>query len=452
MRFCGPRVLNQQERLVRELIDNPTVSFSLDSKEAVSRFHKVRQVTESLVCSLSAEDCMVQSSPEVSPTKWHLAHTSWFFETFVLSEANPKYRPYRAEFASLFNSYYETVGSVPPKSDRHLLSRPKLSEIMEYRKHVSRGITDLLKTLEARSSLFPIVELGIQHEQQHQELILMDIKNVFAKNPLRPSYTNALPKAPTAPVAWDRHWINYSAGLKDIGHSGEGFVFDNECPRHPVYLPAFALASHLVTNGEYLEFMESGGYQHCELWLSEGWATIKSQRWQSPLYWERGSTSDWKVMTLSGLSPLDENEPVCHVSYYEADAFARWAGKRLPTEQEWETAVPLDRRVLCSGNFLESGNFHPKAYDRNYDSSHETPQQMWGDVWEWTSSPYIPYPGFQPSKGSLGEYNGKFMCNQMVLRGGCAVTPQSHIRACYRNFYPPASRWQFSGIRLAEDA
>ncbi len=421
------------------------------SKEGLAdlwnRFSRERAVTETLAAPLTPEDCNIQSSPEVSPTKWHLSHTSWFFEHFVLKPYLPGYREFHPQFSYLFNSYYETVGAFSPKSTRGLLSRPALSEVMEYRKHVTDSVQKLLgepnpKALEAA----PIILLGINHEQQHQELLLMDIKHVFASHPFRPTYLATEAETVTTTKGPEFSWKTFPAELYEIGHEGQGFHFDNEGPRHPVYVGEYALKSGLVTNSEFLKFMNDGGYEKPELWLSDGWNEVKLRAWKAPLYWEE-TQSGWKSMTLSGLHPIVEAAPVCHVSYYEADAFARWAGKRLPTEMEWEVAAETTRR---DGNFLESGKLNPVPLSgpkANFDHLH----QMWGDVWEWTASSYSAYPGFRPNAGSLGEYNGKFMCNQMVLRGGACVTPLSHIRASYRNFYSPSARWQFSGLRLAED-
>lgn len=405
-------------------------------------------MTESLVVPLSIEDCNIQSSHFVSPTKWHLAHTSWFFENFVLRPFLKSYRVFHPKFEYLFNSYYETVGNFSPKSERGILSRPPLAEVGEYRKHVTESVEKLLSESGSKmSEVLDIMALGIHHEQQHQELILMDIKHVFASNPLRPAYLKPSFPRKSAQAAAALTWTSFPSGRYEVGHRGNAFAFDNETPRHSVYVGAFALASRLVTNGEYLRFIEDGGYEKSELWLSDGWNELKGQPGKAPLYWE---TLEKKrmVMTLRGLEPLDENEPVCHVSYYEADAYARWTGTRLPTEMEWEVAA--QSLTHCQGNFLESGNFHPAA-SRSEPGTNLAIEQLWGDVWEWTRSAYAAYPGFRPSPGSLGEYNGKFMCNQMVLRGGAAITPISHMRTTYRNFYPPGARWQFSGIRLAED-
>jgi ergothioneine biosynthesis protein EgtB len=406
------------------------------------QFCNVRQQTEELCSPLTPEDMMVQSCPEASPAKWHLAHTTWFFETFLLSEFLPGYRLFHPDFIWLFNSYYNAVSDQPLKKLRGSFSRPSLAEILDYRRHVEEAMTHLIET-DASEEVRKRVVLGLNHEQQHQELLAYDIKNAFWSNPLHPAYkTGALPESNAAELKW----VGHAGGLVEIGYGGEGFSFDNEQPRHKVYLEPFELGSRLVTCGEYLEFMQEGGYEQPELWLSEGWDTVNAQGWKAPLYWFQ-SDDEWRVFTLRGavqLKALSET-PVCHVSYFEADAFARWAGKRLPTEAEWETAAagqPVGS--AAKDNLLESGVLHPLGTEER-DGLH----QMLGDVWEWTASAYLGYPGFSALPGALGEYNGKFMCNQMVLRGGSAVTPASHIRSTYRNFFSPATRWQFCGIRLA---
>jgi ergothioneine biosynthesis protein EgtB len=404
----------------------------------------VRQQTLSLCEMLTPEDMMVQSCPEASPAKWHLAHTTWFFETFILSEFLPGYRPFHPDFLWLFNSYYNAVSDQPLKKLRAAFSRPSLEEIRYYRRHVEAAMERLIEGEMPEEAQRRLI-LGLHHEQQHQELLAYDIKNAFWSNPLHPAYKSGIFGADT--IAAPVQWITHEGGLAEIGHAGDSFSFDNEQPRHKHYLEPFALASRLVTCGEYLDFMRDGGYQRAELWLSEGWDTVKAQQWSSPLYWfneANGEESgEWQVYTLRGPIPLGQllATPVCHISYFEADAFARWAGKRLPTEQEWELAAS---NLPMSGNFLETDALHPlPATGKN------GLQQMFGDVWEWTASAYLGYPGFSALPGALGEYNGKFMCNQMVLRGGSAVTPASHIRSTYRNFFSPATRWQFSGVRLA---
>jgi ergothioneine biosynthesis protein EgtB len=410
----------------------------------LARYRQVRSAVEAACAGLSAEDMQVQSMPDASPTKWHLAHASWFYETFVLPDrALGGYTPFDQAFSYLFNSYYETVGPRHPRPRRGLLTRPGIGEVFRYRAHVDAAMAYALPRLGEADflRLRPVLELGINHEQQHLELILTDIKHVFAQNPLRPAYRPLLPSAddPTPPLRWHQ----FDAGVRRIGHDGDGFAFDNEGPAHRVFLEPFAVASRLVTCGEYLAFMEAGGYERPQWWLSDGWHARQAQGWEAPLYWER-QDGRWQVFTLAGMRPVTEAEPVCHVSFYEADAYARWAGARLPTEAEWEVAAA---DVLVEGNLLESGRLQPAPLTRDDHS----PTQLFGDVWEWTQSPYAPYPGYRPTAGALGEYNGKFMCNQMVLRGGSCVTPASHLRTTYRNFFPPEARWQFSGFRLARD-
>ncbi len=404
------------------------------------RFVATRSLTESLASPLSAEDQTVQSMPDVSPTKWHRAHTTWFFETFLLIPGLHRYRPFHPDFGFLFNSYYEGVGARYPRNDRGLLSRPGIEEIAEYRSHVDRAMTTLLEGPSAESSA-GLVELGIQHEQQHQELLLMDIKHVLSRNPMLPGYDAVRMPTPTDPP--EANWTGYPGGTYEVGHPGQGFCFDNELPRHRAYLEGFALSDHLVTCGEWLAFMEDDGYRRPELWLSDGWATVQAQGWEHPLYWSRLDTC-WQEFTLGGPTPLNPGQPVCHLSYYEADAFARWAGARLPTEAEWEVAAS-GRPV--QGRFLDQTKLHPAA-----DGGGPGGPSLFGNVWQWTSSAYSPYPGFEPAPGAVGEYNGKFMVNQYVLRGGSCVTPPDHIRASYRNFFPPSARWAFSGLRLARNA
>ncbi|MGE5608904.1 MAG: ergothioneine biosynthesis protein EgtB [Bacillota bacterium] len=409
------------------------------------RYREIRAASQRLCMPLVNEDYVIQSMSDVSPTKWHLAHTTWFFETLVLSKAIAGYRPFHPQFNYLFNSYYLTIGQRHCRPKRGLLSRPTVEEIYRYRQHVDDYMLTLLNQASpsALAQLAPMVEIGLHHEQQHQELILTDIKHVFSVNPLRPAYSQRQSPIATnsAPPA---RWVAFGEGIRWIGHAGEGFAYDNESPQHRVFLESFELASRLVTNGEYRAFMEDGGYQRGELWLSDGWNTVQNQGWEAPMYWERDN-GQWRHMTLSGMRAIDDAEPVCHVSYYEADAYARWAGARLPREGEWEVAsAPLP----IEGNFVESGCYHPVPQYRE-DSSLT---QVFGDVWEWTASPYVGYPGYRPPQGTLGEYNGKFMCNQFVLRGGSCATPRSHIRRTYRNFFPPEARWQFMGFRLARDA
>ena len=412
------------------------------AQDLAARFAAVRAATDLLAEPLSAEDTTAQSMPDASPVKWHLAHTSWFFETFVL-EALPGQRPFDPAYRVLFNSYYHSVGEQYFRPERGMITRPGLAEVRAYRAHVDAAVHALL----ARGTLSPaqreVLELGLQHEQQHQELILTDLKHLFSKNPLHPVYRPRPPEdaAPPAPALG---WHAYPPGLREIGHTGPGFAFDNEGPRHRVYVHGFALASRLVTNGEYLAFVADRGYQRPELWLSDGWAAVCANGWRAPLYWrEQGGA--WRHYTLAGLREVAPGEPVTHVSAYEADAYARWAGARLATEAEWEVVAA---GAEVAGNFVESGRLHPAAAP----ASAAGPAQLFGDVWEWTSSAYAPYPGYRPPAGALGEYNGKFMANQLVLRGGSCATPRAHVRASYRNFFHPDARWQFSGIRLARDA
>lgn len=405
--------------------------------ELRERYRAVRAATEALAAPLAVEDQVVQTMPDASPTKWHLAHTTWFFETFVLAPRG--HAPFHERYGYLFNSYYEGVGARVARPRRGLLSRPTVDEVLAYRAHVDRAMLDVLS--EDLGSLAAVFEIGLHHEQQHQELLLTDVKTVLAANPLHPAYRERAPGSFGEPPR--PRFVEQDGGLHEIGDASTSFAFDNERPRHRVFLERFAIASRLVTNGEYLAFVEDGGYRRPELWLSDGFAVVQTRGWDAPLYWERDAEGGgWSLATLGGLLPLDPNEPVCHVSLYEADAFARWAGARLPSEAEWEVAA---RAAPIEGNFVESERFHPAPLvDRDAPIA-----QLFGDAWEWTASPYAPYPGFRPLEGTLGEYNGKFMCNQFVLRGGSCATPQDHVRATYRNFFPPDARWQFTGIRLA---
>ena len=413
------------------------------SPTLLERYQALRRQTEKLVAPLSPEDQMVQSCPEASPAKWHLAHTTWFFETFLLAPHLKDYRPFHPQFRTLFNSYYNAVGVQPEKAIRNTFSRPSLEEVKKYRRYTDEHMQRLLESAEVSEEVLKLVDLGINHEQQHQELLVTDIKHAFWTNPLRPAYQIASTEsADGAPLAQKPH--AYPAALHEVGAQGDSFHFDNETPRHKVYVQPFRFAARLVTCGEYLAFMEDGGYSRVELWLSDGWNEAKTRGWSAPLYWER-SGKHWHQFTCAGMQPIEEHEPVGHVSYYEADAFARWAGARLPSEFEWEVVASA---VKVEGNFLENGCFHALPA---HAANGEQPLQVFGDLWEWTASGYLPYPGYKPLPGAVGEYNGKFMCNQMVLRGGSCVTPASHMRASYRNFFPPETRWQFSGIRLADD-
>jgi ergothioneine biosynthesis protein EgtB len=421
------------------------LSDDTDRSAVLAQFRQVRQDSASLAADLTAEDQSIQSMPDVSPTKWHLAHTTWFFETFILTRFDPDYRAFDPAFAYLFNSYYEAAGPRHPRPERGLLSRPGVATVAAYRAHVEAAVVRLIEHADntAWAAAAPLLVLGAHHEQQHQELILMDIKHVFSINPLLPAYRPAEVSIAASPAPQGR--VEFAARLTEIGHRGPGFAFDNETPRHKVWVDAFSLATRPVSCGDYLAFIEADGYRRPEFWLSDGWATVCREGWTAPLYWSRDG-GEWAIFTLAGQRTLDPAEPVCHVSFYEADAFARWAGKRLPTEAEWEIAA---EDVPVEGNFVDSRQLHPRAAGAAGRGA--ALRQMFGDVWEWTASPYIAYPRFRPAAGAIGEYNGKFMSNQMVLRGGCAATPPGHVRATYRNFFPPSARWAFAGLRLAED-
>jgi ergothioneine biosynthesis protein EgtB len=410
-----------------------------------ARYREVRRFTERLCAPLEVEDYVIQSMPDASPAKWHLAHTSWFFETFVIKPALPGYKSPQPVYDYLFNSYYNAVGERHARAKRGLLSRPTVGEVYRYRAHVDGVMQELFDGRDAGAleAMAPVVTLGLHHEQQHQELILTDVKHALAENPLRPVYRERPSDAPR--VATEAAWVAFPEGIAWVGHEGPGFAFDNEGPRHREFVAAFALASRLVTNAEYISFIEDGGYRRPQWWLSAGWSTAQAEGWEAPLYWDKRD-GQWWSFTLAGRRPVNGAEPVCHVSYFEADAYARWAGARLPTEAQWETAAA---GAPVSGNFADDGRFHPAPSDT---ARRETLAQMYGDVWEWTQSAYAPYPGYAADDGALGEYNGKFMCNQYVLRGGSCATSRSHIRPTYRNFFPPDARWQFSGIRLARDA
>ncbi len=426
------------DTLVSETEQTPAV-------EVADRYTRVRSFTEALCEGMAAEDYVVQSMPDVSPTKWHLAHTSWFFETFIITPHLSGYRPIDEAYAFLFNSYYVNAGERHCRAQRGYVSRPTVAEVYAYRRHVDAAMRTLLEQADDRllTVLEPLVTLGIHHEQQHQELLLTDIKHVFSVNPLRP----ALRPGTAAPAAADPgsiQWLGFDESIEWIGHDGDGFAYDNEGPRHRQIVQPFELADRLVTNGEYLEFMADGGYQRPDLWLSMGWATAQENEWTEPFYWE-ARNDEWWMYTLSGIRRVDPHEPVCHLSYFEADAFARWAGARLPTEAEWEVAA---RGVPIAGNLVESGKLHPAGAGERTGGGI---RQLYGDLWEWTRSQYTPYPGYRAVEGALGEYNGKFMCNQFVLRGGSCATSVTHIRPTYRNFFPPDATWQFTGVRLARD-
>ena len=419
-----------------------------DSRGLATRFDDVRARTESLCAPLETEDYVVSSMPDVSPTKWHLAHTSWFFETFVLAPFVPSYVSPNPKYSFLFNSYYVQAGERHCRAQRGLVTRPTVQEVFAYRAHVDEEMRRLLVRVagDVEHPAAPLIELGLHHEQQHQELMLTDIKHVFWTNPMRPAYrpergddgTRALDRGAAATTA---DWCALPEGIYSIGHAGGGFAFDNESPSHRVFVDGYRIASRLVTNGEYRAFVEAGGYRRPDLWLSNGWATLREHHWEAPLYWER--TSDgWTEFTLSGTRPLSESEPVCHLSYFEAEAFARWAGHRLPTEAEWEIAA----RDAGGDVGYPDGHCHPRPA-RASDGGGK-PTQLFGDVWQWTQSPYVSYPGYVPAAGAIGEYNGKWMCDQWVLRGASCATPPSHARLTYRNFFPSDARWQFSGLRL----
>lgn len=404
----------------------------------IDHYHTVRQHSLRLAAPLSDEDCGAQSMPDASPVKWHLAHTTWFFETFILESMEAGFAPFHPAFRVLFNSYYNGVGEKHPRAQRGLLTRPGMAQVRAYRANVDARIARLLAgelAREARERLTMLLALGLEHEQQHQELLLTDVKHLLAQSALFPAYWEGT-FAPARHTAQPTGWLAFDGGLAQIGHAGDGFCFDNELPRHPQYVAPFELASTLVTNGEFLAFIEAGGYRTAHLWLAEGWDWVRSQQLQCPLYWQVDDAGHWQEFTLSGLQPLDPALPATHLSLFEADAYAHWAGARLPTEAEWELAA--------QGVDVEVGRLHPVA---------GTPgaglRQMFGHCWQWTSSSYAPYPGYRTAPGALGEYNGKFMLNQYVLRGSSCATPAGHARASYRNFFPAGARWQFSGIRLA---
>ena len=411
--------------------------------DSITRYATVRRQTEMLCRPLAVDDYGVQPMDDASPPKWHLAHTTWFFETFLLKPYVERYRPFADGFEELFNSYYNGVGQPFPRPRRGTLSRPTVEEVYAYRQHVDAAMAPLLgrgdEAVRAR------IELGLHHEQQHQELIVTDLKYTLGTNPLRPAYRDDLDDAACSsrPVAF----VEFPGGFAEIGTAGPGFCFDNETPRHRVWLQPFAVADRLVTNAEYLAFMEDGGYHAPTLWLSDGWDAVARGGWEAPLYWRRVDGA-WFEYRLSGSAPLDPHAPVTHVSFYEADAYARWADARLPLEAEWESVAArrLGDAGNAAGHFADGDRLHPRS------PAGPGMAQLFGDAWEWTSSAYVPYPGYRPLAGTLGEYNGKFMANQLVLRGGSCATPPGHVRATYRNFFHGPDRWQFTGIRLARDA
>jgi len=429
----APSGTSPEASVLRTMRDGPSANGTL-----ADRFDSVRAASVAFASGLSDADATVQSMPDASPIKWHLAHTTWFFETFLLGEygalAGKRYRPYDPHFAFLFNSYYEAAGPRHPRPQRGLLTRPTLEEILRYRAHVDAAMHEFLLHADLPRDVFDLITLGLHHEEQHQELMHTDLLHLFAQNPLRPAHREIVREADRAPHPnIPLQWIELDGGQHRIGHAGEPFSFDCETPAHDVLLRPFVIASRVVTNGEWRDFIEDGGYRMAGLWLSDGWATVQRDGWGHPLYWELRN-GEWQAMTLNGMQPVDDNAPVRHVSYFEADAFARWAGKRLPTEHEWEVAAQTH-----------------VARQNSPTQQHDQLHQLYGPVWQWTASPYVAYPGFRTAAGAVGEYNGKFMCGQFVLRGGSLATPAGHSRATYRNFFYPHQRWQFCGLRLAED-
>jgi ergothioneine biosynthesis protein EgtB len=413
---------------------------SRSAESLPSRYERIRNLTVTICRPLEVEDYVAQSMPDASPAKWHLAHTSWFFEQFLLKMLLPGYTPFQAGFEYLFNSYYQTVGPMHQRPQRGLLTRPTVQEVMQYREHVDQHMQKLLDARGDDDQVVSLVALGLNHEQQHQELMLTDLKHLFSCNPLLPAYCKKPPAPQEHRTATQMSFHSFEGGVREIGASGKHFCFDNETPRHRTLIEPYALGDRLVTNGEYLEFIREGGYRRAEFWLSDGWSTVAQEGWNRPLYWSANLDAEF---TLKGLQSLDPASPVCHISYYEADALARWAGARLPTEAEWEFAA---ESLPVRGNLLRGEVLHPLPAN-----GQPGVKQMFGDVWEWTASPYVAYPGYRPASGALGEYNGKFMCNQLVLRGGSCATPFDHVRASYRNFFYPQARWQFMGLRLARD-
>ncbi|MEN8168641.1 MAG: ergothioneine biosynthesis protein EgtB [Pseudomonadota bacterium] len=420
-------------------MDSSVITTS-DRATLVTLFQRIRRDTERLCKPLETDDYSLQSMVQTSPPKWHLAHVSWFFEAFVLPHFLPAYQPYHPSFDFLFNSYYITHGEMLARAQRGMLSRPTVDEVYQYRSHVNSAMQALIEGVaEAQwAELVARVTLGLNHEQQHQELLLMDVKHNFSVNPLKPAYRKDL-KYSQGPGR-KMNWVEREGGIQSIGHAAEGFAYDNETPRHKRLLHEHRLADRFINNGEYLEFIEDGGYSNPALWLSDGWALIQGERWSHPLYWKQGEER-WQQFTLGGMRELNIHEPVCHLSFYEADAYARWSGKRLPLEDELEALLG---QQAIAGNFADSDCLHPMPATQK--------AQWFGDLWAWTTSPYTAYPGFKPLAGSMGEYNGKFMSNQMVLKGGSCITPANHTRASYRNFFYPNERWAFTGLRLAEDA
>jgi ergothioneine biosynthesis protein EgtB len=410
----------------------------------LERYKAIRDQTLNLCAPLKTEDYVVQPVIDVSPPKWHLAHTTWFFETFILKKFSGDYKEFDPSFSYLFNSYYESVGERVDRVNRGNLTRPTVQEVMAYRAYVDAAMEEVYESekLQDRAQFNRLLEIGLNHEQQHQELLVTDIKYILGHNPLRPRYKEIArhEKKSNAPPL---KYIPFEGGLTEIGYAGAGFSWDNEKPVHQVFLGPFGLANRLITCGEYLEFMNDGAYRDFRHWLSDGWAEVQAKKWEAPMYWFQ-EDDQWFEYRLGGVQPIEKDAPVTHISFYEADAFATWAGKRLPTEFEWEMAAKTQKHI--KGNFVESGNLHPAPSHNGPDAL----QQLNGDCWEWTYSGYFPYPGYKREEGALGEYNGKFMINQMVLRGGSCATPEDHYRVSYRNFFQPELRWQFTGIRLAE--
>ncbi len=420
---------------------NIVESDRLSKAHLLEQFRKIRSFTHQITDPLEVEDFVIQPMENASPAKWHLAHTSWFFETFVLGKFLPDFESLHPQYAYFFNSYYLQTGVPFTRAKRGLLSRPTVKEVFEYRAYVNEQMEAFIQNTDEHTwkEAASVVEIGNHHEQQHQELILTDLKYLFAQNPLLPEYLNV--EVEYSEKIADLNWVAFEQGLVEVGSKGDEFTYDNEHPHHRTFVQDFELSDRLITNAEYLEFMKAGGYERSEYWLDEGWSTVKKEEWKAPLYWFEREGS-WFNYTLSGARQVNPAEPVTHISYFEADAFARWKGVRLPTEQEWEFA---SQNLEIKGNFVEDQAFHPVPLKEKEAGI----KQMFGDVWEWTMSSYAPYPGYKPLPGALGEYNGKFMANQYVLRGGSCATSNSHIRRTYRNFFPSNARWQFSGLRLA---
>ncbi len=426
-------------------LDSPDIQ---SEPTILERFLRVRAASERLASPLSPEDCMLQSMEAASPAKWNLAHTSWFFETFILHPHAPGYRSFHPEFGYLFNSYYNRIGEMHPRPKRGMISRPSQADVLSYRAHVNETLTDLIRTADAAAldAVAPLIVLGCAHEEQHQELLISDLQHAMYENPLMPTvYEDA--RAGEGGEAPAMNWRRMEGGVCDIGWNGDGFAFDNEGPRHKVYLHPFELANRPVTNAEFIAFIEDGGYETPDHWLSDGWDAVQRDAWTAPLYW-RNEDGEWRQYSLFGERPVNPHAPVCHVSFFEAAAYASWARARLPTEFEWEAAASL---FPLEGRFLENGAPAAPAPATAAQGGDNPLLQLYGDVWEWTASAYLPYPGYAAPPGAVGEYNGKFMSGQMVLKGGSCATPAGHVRTSYRNFFPPSARWQFSGLRLARD-